>query len=215
MTRSSSSARHAWSTLSFLAAISALLAGCASDQAGSDTKATPDAEATPAPTFTKQEQAVYSAILAWTFGAPFYVLRNQSAIEGASPEETAENFQYIAKDLGALSGDTLVYYLQANQQQQAIPADLNLGAPYTVIDETQLRGLLASDTERWSGFFARFPDAPGVLDIGHVGFDVAGKQALAFLSWQAGGLAMWCRYFLLELDGDTWRVVDDVITLEA
>jgi hypothetical protein len=215
MTRSSPSSRHAWSTLLCLAAISAHLAGCASDQAGADTKATPDAEATPGPTFTKQEQAVYSAILASTFGAPSYVLRTQFAVVGGAPEEAAESFQYLAKDLGALSGDTFVYCWQANQQQQAIPADLNIGAPYTVIDETKLRELLASDPGRWSGFFARFPDAPGVLDIGHVGFDVAGKQALAFLSWQAGGLAMWCRYFLLELDGDTWRVVDDVITLEA
>jgi len=26
---------------------------------------------------------------------------------------------------------------------------------------------------------------------------------------------MWCRYFLLEQDGDAWMIVDDVITLVA
>jgi hypothetical protein len=217
------------SVLSYLAALAMVQAGCASDQGGPESTPTrscgqgdsdSDAGGVDSKTglaLTKLEQDIYAEILAQTFGAPNYVILDRSASWGSgSPEEASERLQDLTRELGGLLGDTLAYFLLANLESRVIPPDLDLGAPYTVIDRATLSPLTQDwdpHTGYWAGFFERFPEAPGLLSIAHVGFDTTGTQALAFLRWQAGGLAMWCRFFLLERSGDTWRIVDDVITV--
>lgn len=191
--------------LPFVIAAATMVAGCGADDAEVKAKA--------APAFTDQEQAVYSAILARTFNASSYVLMNRSAAMDLPPDAVAQESYAITRELESLSGETLGSFWAANAKSETVPAELELGAPCSLIDQDGLAALVASGPSDWGGFFARYPEAPGVLTIAHVGFDDQTGQALATLRWQAGGLAAWWRYFLLQWTGDTWIVVDDVITV--
>jgi hypothetical protein len=190
--------------LPFVIAAATLVGGCGTGDTEVKGKA--------APAFTDQERAVYSAILARTFNASSYVLMNRSAGMDLPPDAVAEESDAITRELETLSRDTLDSFGAANPTSVPIPAELELGVPCSLIDQDGLAALVASSPS-WDGFFARYPEAPGVLTIAHVGFDAGNGQALAVLRWQAGGLAAWGRYFLLQRSGDTWTVVDDVITV--
>jgi len=205
ITQRLSSWRCDLTVLSFLVGVSTSAGGCGSDETRVDSG--------PAVAFTAQEQAVYAVILAQNFGSTSYVLLDPSADLNWPADEVAQETYDISKELGGLSADTLGNLWSANPRAQSLPADLALGAPYSLLDRATLAKLVERDSRDWTGFFSQFPGAPGVLDIAHVGFDTSGSQALAYLWWQAGGLAAWRRYFLLQRNGDTWSIIDDVITL--
>ena len=205
MAKTRSAHLSSWSKLSLVQVAATLLVGC--DSNGSHL------QATPATTFSADEQAVYAVVLSQTFGSRSYVLQNQSKDMAYTPDEIAEESYYITRELEVLDADTIASLWSANPRPEAIPTTLQIGAPYSLIDQDTLSALVESDPHDWKGFYDRYPDAPGVLTIAHAGFDTAGTQALAFLNWRAGGLAAWWRYFLLERNGDTWTIVDDVITL--
>lgn len=191
------------SMLSWVVVATSLLVGCD----GSHLNASPQA------TFAAREQAVYAVVLAQTFGSRSYVLGDLSKEMAYTPEEQAEEAAPISEGLEDLEANTLLALWSANSRGEKVPTTLQLGAPYALIDDHTLDTLTESDPRGWKDFYDRYPGAPGVLTIAHVGFDSAGTQALAFLIWRAGGLAAWWRYFLLVPNGDTWTIVDDVITV--
>jgi hypothetical protein len=164
--------------------------------------------------FTQQEQAVYAHLLGETFHSLHYVLSDHSA---SWDGQDNDQFQEVIRDLSGLSKETLASFLLANGKSEPLPADLELGAPYTLIDRSTFLGLVDGppdpSTGFWSEFFAQFPEAAGLLTVAHVGFDAGENQALVFLRWRAGPLAMSCTFFLLERDADTWNIVGDVITV--
>ena len=205
MTKRLFALRSSWSRLCLATVAGSLLAACDSDGA--------HLNAAPTATFTVEEQAVYAAILAQHFGSRSYVLKDLSMNLAMSADDRAQESGWIAQDLEQLKTETLENLWSANPAREALPANLQLGAPYALIDQSSLSALVESDPRNWKGFHDRYPDTPGVLAIAHVGFDASGTQALAFLYWGNGGLAAWWRYFLLERKGDTWTIVDDVITI--
>jgi hypothetical protein len=171
--------------------------------------------ASPQPTFTAREQAVYAVILRQTFASPCYVLRNLSRDMAYTSDETAQESAAASYGLEELESSELLALWSANSQVTAVSTNLQLGAPYSVIDDETFAMLLESDPRDWKGFYDRYPEAHGFLTIAHVGFNSTGTKALAVIKWQAGGLAARVQYFLLVPNGDTWTIVDDTVIMTS
>lgn len=174
--------------------------------------------------FTRQEQAVYSVILSQFllseyFSNSSFVLMNETQAwneDAVVPYEEDEK-PWIVQKFGDISNELLQSLQKANRQSSVLPNDLTLGAPYHLLDQIALKAIVNSGRSKsngfWNGLVTQFPDSAGIFTIAHVGFDDSEHHALAYLEWYAGPLASWHRYYFLERQGDTWTIVDDLITL--
>jgi hypothetical protein len=70
-------------------------------------------------------------------------------------------------ELERLSLPALEAFWSANERDERLPADMDFGAPYSLIDEKAFDFLIRTPgTHGMSGFYERFLDAPGLLTIG-------------------------------------------------
>jgi hypothetical protein len=172
--------------------------------------------------FTQQEQAIYTVILAKYSYAPSIVLMNETELMNATrgwEGEIEDENAYIIQKFGGNSPEPLGNLRKANRQSHFVPNDLTLGVPYHLLDQIALKNIIKSGRSeydgRWNELHTQFPDANGIFTIAHVGFDESELVALAFLYWQAGPLAAFREYFILKREGDTWSIVDSIVTLRA
>ena len=182
-----------------------LLAGCGSTLMPSQDTGSQDPMA-------DQEQAVYAALLRNASNAPYYVLREELPDFSQSNEDVAADSDLIIQNLTQVSVETLASLWARNGTVHYLSADMNLGAPYVLLDSAAREAFFTADGDGWKRFYAKYPKSTGIYGFSRVGFNAANDQALVYLDWYGGYLAGLGQCVILAKSGDTWTVVQQVET---
>jgi hypothetical protein len=183
-----------------------LLAGCGSTLMPSQDTGLQDPMA-------DQEQAVYAALLR-TFAseASYYVFWEEIPDFSQSNEDVATVSDLVIQNLTQVSVETLASLWARNGMVHYLSADMNLGAPYVLLDSAAREAFFTADGDGWKRFYVKYPESTGIYGFSRVGFNAANDQALVNLNWRGGCLAGLGQYVLLAKSGDTWTVVQQVET---
>jgi hypothetical protein len=184
-----------------------------------------DGESTPAPVTTDPggapaidpgEHAVYAAVLAQKYPAPGYVIHDATRAD-AFPGPLADTVALVLQQMHDVAMQTSASFIARNAQSQRLGPEMSLGAPYVLVTDLELQQLFTSTSEAgveagWQAFYARYPDAHGLITLSRVGFNAGGDQALVYVGNQYGGLGGEGVYFLLSRVGDAWLVDQQALT---
>jgi hypothetical protein len=199
-----------------LMVVSALAWSCNSlaDGAGSSpTPATTDPGGAPA--IGPEDQAVYAAVLAQKYLAPSYVIRDATRAD-AFFGPLADTVSVVLQQMHGVAMQTSASFLARNAQSQPLRPEMSLGAPYVLLTDLELKQLFDSPPAGveagWQAFYARYPDAHGIITLSRVGFNAAGDQALVYVGNQYAELGGEGIYFLLNRVGTDWLVDQQALT---
>lgn len=175
-------------------------------------------QATPVPQTTTppvnlEEQAVFAALLQQKYGSTnSLVLRDTTATDAEGVSNTETVLQYVLKNTHGLEADTLDNFRVRNVTATLLSNDMNLGAGYVLLHQSDLNQIFAQNQDGWQVFYERFPDAPGILSLSRVGFNAHFDQALVYLGIQSQWLNGSGHYFLLEKVKGIWTIDQTVQT---
>lgn len=159
-----------------------------------------------------EEQAVYAAVLASLYDAPFYVLLSTTATDPVGVENTAETLAFALDNLPGVLPETGQDFLQRNADETALAADMLLGAPYVLLTRQEMSDLFSENQNGWEAFYQGHPDAPGITSLSRVGFSPDLTQALVYVGTQSHWLAGSGTFLLLEKVDGSWTLRQQVMT---
>ena len=98
-----------------------------------------------------------------------------------------------------------------NAEGRVILPGYDLGLPYVVVASADVQATFREVPNDlmlgWSGFYKRYPDSGGFMQVSAVGFDTARARAMVYMAHSCGGLCGGGTYhFLQKIDG-VWREV--------
>jgi len=200
-----------------LMVVSALAWSCNSltDGAGSSPSPT-TSDPGGAPAFGPDEQAVYAAVLSQKLSAPSFVIRDATHAD-AFFGPLADTLAQVLQQMHGVAMQTSASFLARNAQSQPLRPEMSLGAPYVLMTDLELQQLFDPPPEAgveagWPAFYARYPDAHGIITLSRVGFNAAGDQALVYVGNQSAELGGEGIYFLLNRVGTDWLVDQQALT---
>jgi hypothetical protein len=159
-----------------------------------------------------EEQAIYTVLLAESFGEPqMYVLMSETApgIEGVEGlEATLAN---ILPQLPEMDGETADSFRVRNEAAYPVRPDMDLGLSYVLLTREEMNRIFDINTSGWDVFYTRYPNSPGLTTISRVGFNAGFTQALVYIGTQSHWLAGAGYYVLLEKVDDAWTVVQQIM----
>ena len=185
------------------------LTACSSNSNPTNTQIPPTV--TPTPDLTLEEELVYSALLQKNFSADLYVLMNktQTDIIGLADEQT---YQHVNETLTELEPETLADFKKQNDVSHTLKTSMILGSRYILFSLEDMQGLFGENQNGWDIFYTRYPEAPGIITVSKVGFNLAADQALVYLGIQSHWLAGSGTYFLLVKKDGVWEIDQSVMT---
>jgi hypothetical protein len=117
-------------------------------------------------------------------------------------------WDWLHDELKALRQETFDAFTRENAQQRDLNGRVRFGGQVEFLTEEQLDKQFEGGTdEGWTRFHRAHPGAAGILSMSSVGISADGRQALLYVSFVAGGLDGWGRYFLYERGDRSWTVV--------
>jgi hypothetical protein len=176
---------------------------------------------TPAPTpvttpsadrIAQEEAAVYAAALEGLYGAPAYVLISTTATDATGVDNTRQTLSYVLGNLHDVASQTTASFLARNAQATSLPADLELGAPYSLLSRTDMSAIFGQNQDGWQVFYDSYPDAPGITTLSRAGFNPGLDQALVYVGTQSRYLAGAGYYLLLKKVDGAWVIDQQVMT---
>jgi hypothetical protein len=190
--------------LSFLLLVM-LMAACA-----------PVATASPTPavdTLEQEEQAVYATLLKQTYTAPMLVIMALTSTgPGEGVDNTEKTLAYVLQNMHDVDQATVDSFRSRNASAYPIPADMDLGIPYSLITQVQRKQIFGPNQSGWEVFYSNYPNSPGITTLSRVGFNAAFDQALIYLGTESNWLAGIGNYILMKkVEGD-WMIDQQVRT---
>jgi hypothetical protein len=164
----------------------------------------------PAATLDAEEQVVYREILAQKYPASFYVIQAETDPDGTPGDSSPPDQQVMASQVTIcrdVRSETTSNYLERNDSAHPVAADMNLAVSYVLITDEELEQIFSGSSDGWQTFYARYPNAPGIIKLSRVGFDERMDQALVYVGHMFGGLGGEGGFYLLQKDGSAWAVV--------
>jgi hypothetical protein len=149
--------------------------------------------------------AVYASLL-----PNEWIVRVQKAQMLVILEETVTNWECMPSGppLQTTWKAVLDDYKAANASVRRIRAGQPLGLPYEVVPARVIRATFEAtipNTDRWSGFYRKYPRSGGILQLSAVGFDRARARAMVYMAHDCGGLCGGGQHYLLEKVDGAWR----------
>jgi hypothetical protein len=83
---------------------------------------------------------------------------------------------------------------------------------YVLLSQDEKNAMFGINQDGWQVFYAKYPDAPGILTFSRVGFDTALDQALVYVGDQSHFLAGAGHYVLLKKVNSAWTIDQKVMT---
>jgi len=101
-------------------------------------------------------------------------------------------------------------YRAANAAPHKLLANQELGIPYQVVPGKAIalsfdRLIPNGGSDGWSGFYRKYPDSGGYVEMSAVGFDSAKVRAMVYIGHSCGGLCGGGTHHLLEKVEGVWR----------
>jgi hypothetical protein len=159
------------------------------------------------------EQAVFAAVLAQEYGASSYVIYDHTMACSPDDSEFTDALAYVDAQMPELAAETVASFAVRSATSHALSANMDLGAPYTLVSDAQMQAIFSSSRDGWQLFYEKYPDAPGTMLLSRVGFNATGDQALVSWRLQWQWLAGDGGFLLLTKVAGAWQVVRRVVTI--
>ena len=164
-------------------------------------------EPKPMPVDGPESYLVYASLL-----PNEWVVRIAKAKHLVVQEETATNWQCMpsGKVLETSWKPVVDSFRTANESIRTIRAGQPLGLPYEVVPSRVISATFDKPipngvSDGWSGFYRKYPDSGGYLQVSSVGFDSARSRAMVYMAHLCGGLCGGGTHYLLEKIDGAWR----------
>lgn len=178
--------------------------------------ATPTFLPTPAADqISREEQAVYAFLLAKWYQHTGYVIMADTATGSTGVEDTARTLDYVLQNLHGMDPGTLDSFRSRNITAQVLPADMQIGGPYTLLSQTVRSQIFSQNQSGWDIFYSHYPQAPGITTFSRVGFDGGLNQALVYMGTQSNWLVGAGYYFLLRKANGAWSIDQQVMVWKS
>ena len=156
----------------------------------------------------REAYAVYSTLLPneWT-------VRVAHATTLVIQKETATNRECMpsGKPLETDWRPVVDGFKAANAKVCAVLSGYDLGRPYVVVSSEDIRltfkELPDDPMSGWTGFYRRYPESGGYLQVSGVGFDTPKLRAMVYMAHYCGNRCAGGMYHFLEKTNGTWREV--------
>lgn len=160
--------------------------------------------------YAERELGVWSALInhGLEASAKMVVVAEQTSGDPAAIARDATTGATIVKQLEVPSS-AFADWQRRNTRVDAIDATLHLQISYQVLDAKTRKALFegVAPATGWENFFKRFPGAPGLLRLSHVGFDDSLSHALVYVEHECGAECGTGHLFHLRLSpGGAWQV---------
>jgi hypothetical protein len=162
------------------------------------------------PGYSDRELSVWSTLInhGLDSDAKMVVLADQTSGDPARIGRDAAAIDSIVKQL-EVPKSAFADWQRRNASIDHIDATLTLKVSYQVLDAKTRKALFDGVVpgSGWENFFKRYPGAPGILRISHVGFDDTLSHALVYVEHECGAEcgAGHLFHLLLQADG-SWQV---------
>lgn len=161
-------------------------------------------------TYGERELGVWSALVNHGLegSTKMLVLAAQTTGDAAAIARDAATTASIVKQLD-VPASAFADWQRRNARIDSIDAALKLKVSYQVLDPKTSKTLFEgiAPGAGWENFFKRFPGAPGLLRLSHVGFDDTLSHALVYIEHECGAECGTGHLFHLSLvTGGAWRV---------
>jgi hypothetical protein len=103
-------------------------------------------------------------------------------------------------------GPAISDYVKANAKPSLLQPRIKVGAPYRLIIADELRSTI--QTAGWEGFYQRYPDSGGWMELSAVGFNVNKTVAVVYMGHHCGPLCGGGGFHVLEKKDGKWVAVD-------
>ena len=158
-----------------------------------------------------EEQAVYAFLLPKMYKNRGYVIMSTTATSATGVDNTAQTLDYVLQNMHAVAPETVDSFRVRNETAQPIPADMQLGSPYTLLSQTGKDRFFSQNQSGWDIFYNHYPQAPGITTLSRVGFNTSFDQALVYIgtqsNWQVGA----GYYILLKKVNEAWTIDQQVM----
>lgn len=170
----------------------------------------PIAGAQAAASYAERELGVWSTLInhGLDADAKMVVLAEQTSGDAARIARDAATVDTIVKQLD-VPKSAFDDWQRRNARLDHIDASLSLNVSYQVLDAKTRKELFDGVVPGtgWENFFKRYPGAPGILRISHVGFDDTLSHALVYVEHECGAECGAGHLFHLALRaGGGWEV---------
>lgn len=104
-------------------------------------------------------------------------------------------------------GPAISDYVRANAKPSLLQPRIKVGVPYRLIIADELRSTI--HTSGWEGFYQRYPDSGGWMELSAVGFNVNKTVAVVYMGHHCGPLCGGGGFHVLEKRKDgKWVALD-------
>jgi hypothetical protein len=159
-----------------------------------------------------EEQAVYAFLLPKMYKASMFVIMDTTATDPGGVENTAQTLDYVLQNMHDVAPGTVDSFRSRNDAAHPIRPDMNLSSPYSLLSQAEKNQIFGQNQSGWEIFYNRYPHAPGITTLSHVGFNTALDQALVYIGTQSNWLAGAGYCVLLKKVDGVWSIDQQVIT---
>jgi hypothetical protein len=160
----------------------------------------------------REEQRVYTAVLARQYGASMYVIMDTTATSLSGTDNTSSTLDHVLENMHGVAADTVTNFRNRNDTIHELSPDMQIGSAYVLISQSVKSRFFSQNQDGWQLFYEQYPNSPGITTISRVGFSGNFDQALVYAGTQSQWLAGAGFYFLLLKVNGTWIVDQQVMT---
>ena len=103
-------------------------------------------------------------------------------------------------------GPAISDYVRSNAKPSLLQPRIKVGVPYRLIIADELTS--AIQTAGWEGFYQRYPDSGGWMELSAVGFNVNKTVAVVYMGHHCGPLCGGGGFQVLEKKDGKWVALD-------
>lgn len=164
---------------------------------------------------TKDDYAVFTALLkglqgpedpeeAWA--GKEILISDVTAVPGEAAKKTA-GWGFRSKSKVAPSSETVADYTIKSEGQCTVQGNFEEHASFKIIAKSKIDSFFdkASD-DGWEKFYKEFPKSAGFWTFSRPGYNLAGNEALLYVSHSCGYLCGTGHLYLLSKEGGQWSV---------
>lgn len=170
--------------------------------------------ATPVPSESEAEYAVYQAVIESLFAIDkldTVVIHDFTEAGLSMGGNNSQELDYLKTSMPEVDQALLDSYLARNTQSVALEDRFNLEVPVTLLNQTEFNRFFSKNGQGWDAFYQQYPQSQGVLTLSKVGFNARGDKALVYAGNMAFSLAGAGYAIILGWEAGQWKVLNQVM----
>lgn len=156
------------------------------------------------PSFESDEYLAYSFVIEdLDLGGNLLVIEKTSVIP-----HLAEDFQsQILSEMPGLDEETVHSFVEENQEIGAFEEKFKISSPYILLSNEEYQAFFGKNLAKgYEDFYARFPEAKGIISLTKAGMDPSHTQAFLYGAYQIAPVNGVGYFYLLEKVNGAWAI---------